>query len=76
MTIDAGLLHHLVKDAPEDAWRVIIDAASEIASKPLSVGNAPSDVTKRDQEIGKLDYFLSSSGWDLWQAFGSAVERT
>jgi hypothetical protein len=76
MTIDAGLLHHLVKDTPEDAWRVIINAASEIASKPLAVGNAPSDVTKRDQEIGKLDYFLSSSGWDLWQVFGSTVERT
>ena len=55
---------------------VIIEKALEIASKPLTVGSAPSEVTKRDREIGTLDYFLSSSGWDLWEAFGSTVERT
>jgi len=76
MTIDAGVLHRLVKDTPEDAWQVIIQKALEIASKPLTVGSAPSEVTKRDREIGTLDYFLSSSGWDLWEAFGSTVEKT
>ncbi len=76
MTIDAEVLHRLTKGAPEDAWRVIIDKAVEIASKPLAAGNAPSEVTKRDREIGALDHFLSSSGWDLWQAFGNTVERT
>ena len=49
---------------------------SEIASKPFAAGNAPSEITKRDREIGELDHFLSSSGWDLWQAFGDTVERT
>jgi hypothetical protein len=48
-----------------DAWRVIIDQAVEIARKPLAAGNAPSEVVKRDREIGALDLFLSSSGWDL-----------
>jgi len=76
MTIDAEVFHRLTKGTPEDAWRVIIDKAVEIASKPLAIGNAPSEVTKRDREIGSLDHFLSSSGWDLWQAFGSTVERT
>ena len=80
MTLDAEVLHNLTKGSVADAWRVIIDKAVEIASKPLAAGNAPSEVTKRDREIGALDHFLSSSGWDLWQAFGqpeiSGVERT
>lgn len=80
MTLDAGILQSLTTGTPKDAWRVIIDQAIEIASKPLAASNAPSEVTKRDREIGTLDHFLSSSGWDLWQAFGnpeiSGVERT
>ena len=76
MAIDAGVLHRLTKGTPEDAWRIIINKAVEIASKPLAAGNAPSEITKRDREIGALDHFLSSSGWDLWQAFGDTVERT
>ena len=76
MTIDAGVLNRLSKGSPEDAWRVIINKALEISSKPLTQSNAASEVLKRDREIGAFDYFLSSSGWDLWQAFGSTVERT
>ncbi|WP_263354239.1 hypothetical protein [Acidicapsa acidisoli] len=76
MTIDVDVLHSLVEGTPEEAWQVIIQKAVEIASKPLSAGNAQSEVTKRDREIGTLDYFLSSSGWDLWQVFGDTVERT
>ena len=76
MTLDAGVLHSVTKGTPEDAWRVIINNAVEIAAKPLAVGNAPSEVTKRDREIGTLDHFLSTSGWDLWRAFGDTVERT
>ena len=76
MALDAGVLNSLTKGTPGDAWRVIIDNAVEIASKPLAAGNAPSEVAKRDRKIGVLDHFLSSGGWDLWQAFGSTVERT
>lgn len=76
MGLDANVLQNLTKGSAEDAWRVIINKAVEIASKPLAAGNAPSEVIKRDREIGALDHFLSSSGWDLWQAFGDTVERT
>jgi hypothetical protein len=75
MALDADVLHRLTKGTPVEAWRVIIDKTVEIASKPLAAGNAPSEVIKRDREIGALDYFLSSSGWDLWQAFVGTVER-
>ena len=76
MTLDAGVLESLTRGTPEEAWRVIINKAVEITSRPLAAGNAPSEVTKRDREIGALDHFLSSSGWDLWRAFGDTVERT
>lgn len=76
MALDTGVLHRLTKGTASDAWRVIINNAVEIASKPLAAGNASSEVIKRDREIGAFDHFLSSSGWDLWQAFGDTVERT
>lgn len=75
MALDAAILESLAKGSDKDAWRVIIDRTVEIASKPLAAGNAPSEVIKRDREIGVLDHFLSSSAWDLWQTFGSTVER-
>lgn len=76
MPLDAGVLNSLTKGTAEDAWRVIIQQAFEIASKPLAAANAPSEIIKRDREIGTLDHFLSTTGWDLWQTFGDTVERT
>lgn len=80
MALDAKVLHGLTKGSAADAWRLIIDQAVAIAAPPLTAGNAPSEVIKRDREIGALDHFLSSTGWDLWQVFGqpeiSGVERT
>jgi hypothetical protein len=76
MALDVGTLHNLTKGSAEEAWGVIINNAVEIACKPLAPGNEASEVIKRDREIGHLDHFLSSSGWDLWQVFGNTVERT
>lgn len=76
MALTAGDLQSLTLGSDADAWHAIIEQAMEIASKPLTVNNAPSEVVRRDREIGALDLFLSSSGWDLWQAFGDSVERT
>ncbi|MBF0628343.1 MAG: hypothetical protein HQL91_08980 [Magnetococcales bacterium] len=76
MTLDAEMLHSLTKGTAEEAWRVIINKAVEIASKPLSSNSASSEVTKRDREVGLLDHALCGSAWDLWHSFGDAVERT
>lgn len=75
MALDAQLLQQLTKGSAKDAWATIVANAVEIASSPLAANNAPSEVIKRDREIGLLDHFLASSSWDLWQAFGTAVER-
>jgi hypothetical protein len=76
MILSATALQALTQGSDADAWRVILNHALEIASKPLAPSNATSEVVKRDLEIGQLDFFLASSGWDLWQAFGESVERT
>lgn len=80
MALDAGTLQRLTQGTAADAWRFIIERTLDIASRPLAAGSAPGEVIKRDREIGTLDHFLSSTGWDLWQAFGqteiSGVERT
>ena len=76
MALQPAVLNRLTKGSVADAWGVIVKSVVEIASKPLAAGNASSEVIKRDREIGALDNFLSASGWDLWQSFGAAVERT
>jgi hypothetical protein len=76
MSLTQEALHDLMTSPPEAAWRQIIGAALKLASGPLTVNVAPSEVTKRDREIGTLDHFLSTSAWDLWQCFGDVVERT
>lgn len=76
MAIDADVVQSLTKGTPEEAWNVIINKAIEVASKPLAVASAVSEVAKREREIGTLDHLLSSSCWDLWQVFGNTVERT
>jgi hypothetical protein len=76
MGLDRALFNSLIKGSTDEAWNVIIRHTLEIAVKPLTAGNAPNEVIKRDREIGALDHFLSSSGWELWKAFGSSVRRT
>lgn len=76
MALEADFLQRLTLASAEEAWSDIIQKILEITSKPLTPNNALSEVSKRDREIGTLDHFLSTSGWDLWQVFGETVERT
>jgi len=76
MGLDANVLQSLTTEPADKAWWLIINSAVEIASKPLSAGNASSEIIKRDREIGAFDHFLATSGWDLWGSFPDAVERT
>lgn len=76
MALTASGLQALTQCSDADAWRIITEQVVEIARRPLATGNAPSEVVRRDREIGALDLFLSSTGWDLWQAFDASVERT
>ncbi|MFN8859831.1 MAG: hypothetical protein ACK5ZR_05880 [Gemmatimonadaceae bacterium] len=76
MALTASALQALIHSSSEDAWRAIVQETVEITQKPLTAGNAPSEVVRRDREIGELDFLLASTGWELWQDFGNSVERT
>jgi hypothetical protein len=76
MALDLNTLETLTKRPAAEAWKAIAERIVAIASKPLTTATAPGEVVKRDREIGELDHFLSSSGWDLWEQFGETVERT
>jgi len=76
MALDTAIIHGLIQGNDEEAWRILVDRAIEVASKPLAPEKAAHEIIRREREIGLLDHFLSSSAWDLWQNFGSAVERT
>lgn len=76
MALQPEMLEALTKGSAEATWRFIVKSAIDISSKPLTAGNATSEVIKRDREIGVFDNFLSASGWDLWKNFGDSVERT
>jgi len=76
MALGVDELRELAGATSKAAWQSIISRAVEICSAPLSAATAPSEVTRRDREIGTLDHFLSAGGWDLWKRFGQDVERT
>lgn len=80
MALDAQILQEITEKSPAEAWRIILERVLEISSQALDVDSAVSEVIRRDREIGELDLFLSSSGWDLWQSLAapeiSEVERT
>lgn len=76
MALDQQSLGALAHSSSGEAWQTIIQHVLAIASKPLSAAGAPNEVVRRDREIGDLDLFLSSAGWDLWRDFSDSVERT
>ncbi len=76
MSIPLTLLRQIQSSSPEIAWQILRGVVWEICSKPLARKAAAAEVTRRDREVGDLDLFLASAGWDLWQAFDRVVEHT
>ena len=75
MPLAAGQLDGLTRATAEEAWGQIIESTLAICREPLCVNSAANEVTKRDLEVGRLDHFLASMAWDLWEKFGSVVGR-
>jgi hypothetical protein len=76
MLLAPDFLKTISEGPPKEAWDVIVRQALEICSAPLSKTNARSEVTRRDRELGAVDLFLASSGWDLWDNFSEVVQKT
>ncbi len=76
MPLPLTLLRHLETAAPQEAWTHLFEYAWKTCSGVLATGKAPSEVTKRDAEVGSADLFLATAGWDLWKAYEAVVPRT
>lgn len=76
MPMPLALLRQLQSATPEDAWASMFAHAWSICSAPLKAEKAPSEVTRRDAEVGSADLFLATAGWDLWRSFETVVPRT
>ncbi len=74
--MEATVLNSLLTRSSAEAWKAINDMVLQVTSQPLSHSSAVGEIVKREREVGELDNFLSSAGWDLWAVFGDAVERT
>jgi hypothetical protein len=75
MLFDAATLERLTKENSTESWRIIIQKALGVAQEPLDGIEPVKEILSRDREIGKLDTFLSTAGWDLWRDFPKVVER-
>jgi hypothetical protein len=70
------LLRQLQADSPGCAWASLFEHAWKTCSAPLAQDKVPSEVTKRDAELGAVDLFLATAGWDLWKSYEAVVPRT
>jgi hypothetical protein len=77
MTADLdSTLDSVLTAAPKEAWQVIFEKLWEIFSAHLTSQHAEQEVTERERKVSGIELLLSSSGWELWREFESAVPRT
>ena len=76
MAVSLSLLRQLQSGPASDSWKAVLSYAWEICSQPLTPESAQQEVSNRDSQLGELDLFLATAGWDLWESYESSVERT
>ncbi|MCC7337865.1 MAG: hypothetical protein IT422_22485 [Pirellulaceae bacterium] len=76
MCMSSELLDSLTNDSPDKAWQAVRDYLWQTFSATLPSGKcADAEIVNRDRGINELENALSSSCWDLWRSFESAVPR-
>jgi len=76
MPLALDLLRKLQEQTPQEAWDTIFAHAWGLCAGALDQDTAVAQVTKRDRELGALDLFLSTAGWDLWTVYEASIPRT
>lgn len=76
MPLPLSLLRSLQSCSPADAWAGLLDHIWNICTAPLAADKAPSDVARREAEVGAADLFMSAAGWDLWRSFEALAPHT
>jgi hypothetical protein len=77
MPMPLSLLRKVQASEPAAAWASLLGHVWGVCSAPLDeIEKAPSEVAKRDGEVGAADLFLATAGWDLWNSFATVAPRT
>jgi hypothetical protein len=76
MAMPLDLLRNVQSASSAEAWASLFGHAWEVCSAPMKAEKAPSEVAKRDGDVGFLDLYLAVAGWDLWKSYEVAVPRT
>jgi hypothetical protein len=76
VTLARDILQRLQRAMPAEAWPAILAHAWKICSAPFGDAKPESEIVRRDREVGDLDLFLATAGWDLWEHYEDCVPRT
>lgn len=76
MTLTCDQLRRLQSEAPASAWATILAHAWDVCCAPFGSAKPESEVVRRDRELGDVDLFLATAGWDLWDHYESSVPQT
>jgi hypothetical protein len=77
MCMTSELLDSITSKSPKEAWESIREYLWKYFSAPLPIGkNADAEIVNRDRAINELENAVSSSCWDLWQAFETSMPRS
>ncbi|MCC6740103.1 MAG: hypothetical protein IT452_13735 [Planctomycetia bacterium] len=76
MALPLELLQKVQRESPPDAWKAILHYAWLVCSAAMKPERAAAESQRRDAEIGDVDLFLATAGWDLWRAYAGGVPKT
>jgi hypothetical protein len=73
MVLALDWLTSVHKAAPKPAWEQILSFAWETCAADLHPEHVATQISQRDEQVGRVDLYLSTGGWDLWTEFESVV---
>ena len=75
MTLDLDTLEDVLEGDSAAVWRRLIDRVHDVCGAAID-GDVAKAIREREQEVGELDDLISTSAWDLWNAFQAGVPPT
>ena len=76
MSLGYDVVQSLQNEVPAQAWASIFGRAWDICCQPIDDGKADAEVARRDRNVGDLDLYLATAGWDLWNDYEASVTLT
>jgi hypothetical protein len=75
MTLDLDILDTVLSGDPDSVWTWLVERVHQVCRGKID-GDVARIIREREHEVGELDDLISTSAWDLWTSFQTAVPRT